>query len=389
MLFRSLEFPVVMIGGLGRKFNFMDAQGDLIQHKRLGMGLSAVDLTLRTKSKTLPQFVIRDQIRRETLSEEMRVLYVSLTRPVDQIVLFATVSDYDRKMKQWLRGVDHLSLLSANGFIDWIMPALLGTEGVTINVQDPETLAIGALRTETIEVAQIKNWKAILESPHANTEKSALYALVDARLSFKTLSKEGIFKPIKVSVSEKKNEALVEDFGFKPPVLYEAPQFMKRDLPMTAAQIGTTMHTILEKIDINMVPDQKTLTSYIEALVAKRFILESEVPHIDHNKILIYLTSNLAQRIRMAQAVYRETPFVLKMDEQYVQGIIDLYLEESDGLCLVDYKTDRIGRESMADIAERYRGQLTMYEQALTRLTGKPIKEKAIYFLDNDTLYPM
>ncbi|HSN67172.1 MAG TPA: 3'-5' exonuclease, partial [Fusibacter sp.] len=146
---KGLEFPVVMIGGLGRKFNFMDAQGDLIQHKRLGMGLSAVDLTLRTKSKTLPQFVIRDQIRRETLSEEMRVLYVGLTRPVDQIVLFATVADHDRKMKQWLRGVDHLSLLSASGFIDWIMPALLGTEGVTINVQDPETLAIGALRTET------------------------------------------------------------------------------------------------------------------------------------------------------------------------------------------------------------------------------------------------
>jgi ATP-dependent helicase/nuclease subunit A len=386
---KGLEFPVVMIGGLGRKFNFMDAQGDLIQHKRLGMGLSAVDLTLRTKSKTLPQFVIRDQIRRETLSEEMRVLYVGLTRPVDQIVLFATVADYERKMKQWLRGVDHLSLLSASGFIDWIMPALLGVEGVTINVQDPETLAIGALRTETIEVAQVKNWKAILESPHVTTEKNALYAAVDARLSFKNQTETGLFKPLKVSVSEKKNETVSDDIGFKAPSLYEAPQFMKKALPITAAEIGTAMHTILEKIDINMQPEHQVLSNYIETLVSKRFLTEAEVSHIDHTKILKYLNSNLAQRIRMAQAVYRETPFVLKMEDQYVQGIIDLYLEESDGLILVDYKTDRIGRESVVEIAERYRGQLTIYEQALTRLTGKRVKEKAIYFLDNDTLYPM
>ena len=163
------------------------------------------------------------------MSEEMRVLYVGLTRPVDQIVLFATVSDYERKMKQWLRGVDHLSLLSASGFIDWIMPALIGTEGVTINVQDPETLAIGALRTETIEVAQVENWKAILTSPQLTTKKNALYAAIDARLSFKNQTETGLSKPLKVSVSEKKNETVSDDIGFKAPSLYDAPQFRSEE----------------------------------------------------------------------------------------------------------------------------------------------------------------
>ncbi len=386
---KGLEFPIVMIGGLGRRFNFMDAQGDLIQHKRLGMGLSAVDLSLRTKSKTLPQFVIRDQIRRETLSEEMRVLYVGLTRPVDQIVLFATVSDYERKANQWARGIDPLSLLSANGYIDWIMPALLGTDGVVIKVQDPESLAISALHTETIEVTQIKKWKAIYDDAHDFIEKSEIYAAIDARLSFNNRSEVGVFKPLKISVSEKKNETMSDNIGFKTPALYETPQFMKRELPLTAAEIGTAMHTILEKIDIELSPDHKTLTEFIAALQEKNFLTESEARHIDKEKLLKYLTSNLAQRVKAAHFVYRETPFVLKMEDQYVQGIIDLYLEESDGLVLVDYKTDRIGRESIEVIAERYRGQLAIYEQALERLTGKKVKEKAIYFLDNDTLYPM
>ncbi len=386
---KGLEFPVVMIGGLGRKFNFMDAQGDLIQHKHLGMGLSAVDLTLRTKSKTLPQFVIRDQIRRETLSEEMRVLYVGLTRPVDQIVLFATVSDYNRKLKQWVRGVDPLSLLSANGFIDWIMPALFDVKGVTIKVQDPETLAIGALRTESIEVTQINNWKRLFEKADGIDAKNPIFAAIDARLSFERDTKELLIKPLKISVSEKKYEEMADDMGFKTPELYETPQFMRTGLPVTAAQIGTAMHTILEKIDINIRPEYQMLSNYVETLINKHFLTEVEAQHIDYNKIINYLTSDLAQRIRMAHAVYRETSFVLKMDDQYVQGIIDLYLEEPDGLVLVDYKTDRIGIEAIDRIADRYRGQLAIYEQALTRLTGKKVKEKAIYFLDNNTLYPM
>ena len=386
---KGLEFPIVMIGGLGRKFNFMDAQGDLIQHKHLGMGLSAVDLALRTRSKTLPQFVIKDQIRRETLSEEMRVLYVGLTRPVDQIILFATVTDYERKLKQWVRGVDLLSLLSANGFIDWIMPALHDAAGVTINVQDPETLATRALRTETMEVLQVKKWKTIFEETQDDLEKNELYRAIDARLSFKPFSESTVFKPLKISVSEKKNEDLSDGMGYKTPSLYEAPQFMKHALTLTAAEIGTAMHMVLEKIDINMSQESQALEAYIDSLVTKHFLSEIERAHIDHDKIRRYLNSTLVKRLKIAQTFYKETPFVLKMDDQYVQGIIDLYLEESDGLVLVDYKTDKIGKESMAVIANRYRMQLIIYEKALVQLTGKKVKEKAIYFLDNDTFYPM
>ena len=269
------------------------------------------------------------------------------------------------------------------------MPALLDAEGVTIKVQDPETLAIGALRTETIEVTQIKNWKRLFEKAGSSEAENPLYTAIDARLSFKSDSKEVLIKPLKISVSEKKYEEMADDMGFKTPELYETPQFMRTGLPVTAAQIGTAMHTILEKIDINLRPEYQILSNYVETLINKHFLTEVDVQHIDYNKIINYLTSGLAQRISMAHAVYRETSFVLKMDDQYVQGIIDLYLEEPDGLVLVDYKTDRIGTEAIDRIADRYSGQLAIYEQALTRLTGKKVKEKAIYFLDNNTLYPM
>jgi len=384
---KGLEFPIVMISGLGRKFNFMDAQGDLIQHKRLGLGISQVDLTLRTKSKTLPQFVIRDQIRKETLSEEMRVLYVGLTRPVDQLVLFATVSDYSKKTKQWTRGVDLLSLSSAGGFIDWIMPALVEAKGITVHIHDQETLAKVALKGETIETLQVNKWANInqFEPQMEETIKNE----ISDRLSFNWVADKNAYKPLKISVSDKKKELLMNEQIYNTPVLYDAPSFLKEELPLNAAEVGTAIHLVLEKINFKMTPNLEAIKAFISTLVDNRHLTQRESLSIDVEKIFSFLNSNLVTRLRHATAFYRETPFVLKMDGQFVQGIIDIYFEEMDGLVLVDYKSDKVTEASIEDVALRYKGQIDIYRDALEKLTHMKVKEQYIYFIDADRLIEM
>lgn len=375
---KGLEFPVVIISGLGRKFNFMDASGDMILHKKLGIGLSKVDLTLRSKSKTLPQFAIKEQIKIETLSEEMRVLYVGLTRPVDQLVLFATVSDGDAREKAWSRGISHLSLTSASGFIDWIMPAVNGACDVLVNRIDADRIMNNSLKTERIENAKLRAWIATTEIAGENIHP--IDHDIEKRLSFELPSENHAYKPIKISVTDKiKSDVLSLS-------LHEKPKFLQEESIMSAAEIGTSMHTVLEKIDLSTPSDIESINRFVVSLIQRNIIEERVALKIDLVKIKSYLDSEFVKRIIKSKATYRETPFVLKLDGQLIQGIIDLYFEEEDGLVLVDYKTDRFDERSTTDLINKYAPQLDIYEKALVKLTRKKVKEKYIYFIDQNVV---
>lgn len=396
---KGLEFPIVMLAGLGRKFNMMDAQGDLMLHKHLGMGLSAVDTTLRTKSKTLPQFVIRDQIKTETLSEEMRVLYVALTRPVDQLVLFATVSDYEAKIKKWERKTDHLSLTTASGFIDWIMPTAIKDAKIKMNILDQDSIATEAISAETTENKYIHKWQRWLElsqiqpldvilKEFETTEAQDVYNEINRRLSFELEGIETSNKPVKITVSDKKKEIL-DERNQTLPILVEVPQFMKTQMPMASAEIGTAIHAVLERIDLSLPVELKAVQTYLIGLTQKNILSERELEVIDPFVILNFLSSELVHRVRHSLQFKRETPFVLKMEQQYIQGIIDLYFEESDGLVLVDYKSDKVPVSKEHYLKERYGTQLDIYEKALSELTQKPVKEIYIYLTDRAELLRM
>lgn len=388
---KGLEFPIVIIAGLGRKFNLMDAQGDLMLHKHLGIGLTVVDVNLRTKSKTLPQFVIRDRIKNETLSEEMRVLYVALTRPVDQLILFATVSDYEAKLKKWERKTDALSLTSAVGFIDWIMPSALKNKHISIDVLDAESIGSRALKTEIKENSVLLKWQSILaqaSEEHVidellSPEDNAIYREIDQRLSYDFKGIEISNKPVKITVSEKKREGLDET---SLPKLLELPKFMKEQMPLSSAEIGTAIHTIFERIDIYMSSEDEHVEAYLDVLERANILTEQQRQAISTKVIKRFLNSDLVLRLKSALSYKRETPFVIKMEDQYVQGIIDLYYEDDDGLVLIDYKSDKISHDKANVLKERYGTQIDIYEKALNQLTQRSVKEKYIYLTEDDVL---
>lgn len=373
---KGLEFPVVIIGGLGKKFNLMDTYGDMVPHKNLGVGFSYVDPELRVKSKTFPQHVIKEAMRRETLSEEMRVLYVGLTRPVDRLFLFGTVNDYNTKAMLWQSKIDTFILTNAGTYLDWLMPAVLNHTDIKTNIFSE----LGMLETELkTSLESDDRFKTLSDAVNRDIESISTEIL--NRLTFSLKEGEQAFKPLKVSVTDLKNKdvALLPD-------LIDVPEFLKKEKPLTGADKGTAMHKILEKLDFKA---EYTLESLMHIVNTSQVLTEEEKQTIDYKKILSFLSSNLGIRLTNSIKLYKETPFVVLENGQLVQGIIDLFFEEDDGYVLIDYKTDYVGKSSLNQLSEKYRDQLSYYRIAIEKITGRPVKETYLYFFDIDRFHQL
>ncbi|GAU77981.1 helicase-exonuclease AddAB subunit AddA [Fusibacter sp. 3D3] len=372
---KGLEFPVVMVAGLGRKFNLMDTHGDLIMHKHIGIGLSYVDVPIRAKSTSLVQWLLKEQLKIETLSEEMRVLYVALTRPVDRLYLFATVADAEKRSVKWQRGCSYYNLLTAGGFIDWI----LSVAPQKCEIIDPTTLiAIEQEATQTNQMS-IEKWAILKQQSKDQVQAEIGLSEVYKHLNAPLPVPERIYEPQKIAVSDLKQK----DFAFKAPALTQTPRFLIEKIPLTPAEKGTAMHKVLEKIDFTQTYTDKSLLDFVKQLVESRFLTDQEFEAIEISKIDQFLNSELGIRIKNERH-YKETPFVIKVNEQLIQGIIDLYLETDKGLVLIDYKTDFVRESELQNVANRYRIQLDAYEMALESILNKPVVEKVIVFLNHN-----
>lgn len=362
---KGLEFPVVMIAGLGRRFNMMDTHGDLIVHKKWGMALSFVNVNQRTKSKTLPQFLMKHAMRIETLSEEMRVLYVGLTRPVDQLVCFASVSDLESKYLEWQREKSVLELVHSSAFIDWIMPAWMHRKDVFIE----------QVRLDELDVVKDEG---IEKEPKAYQDDSLMREEVIRRLAFepaKTLTPE---KPIKISVTDLKKE---EDFIL--PQLIKLPRFEEADARITAVDIGNYVHRVLEKIPLTFEMTLTEIKAFIEGLCDKGILPNVAMTVIDYSKIYAFMTSEMGKALRHAKAIYKETPFVYLENGQLIQGVIDLYFETDSGMILVDYKTDALKGQEPEAVAKKHEQQVHVYGRAIESITGKPVIARYIYLIES------
>lgn len=368
---KGLEFPVVILGGLGRKFNQMDTTGDLVLHKDLGIAMPMVDLELRTKTKTLPQFALKEKIKRETLSEEMRVLYVGLTRAVDRMILVATVSDVTKKQVLWAEPLHLHRLIHAEGFVDWIVPNLSPN---AISIYEPKDIAIG-------EIEDLQSAKNALRKIEAKVEavKASDRQWMDDRMAFKNV-KEMQLKPLKISVSDMKNHA-------SQAIEMKRPNFLLENADEKAMSRGTLIHYIFEKLPLHAEMSVKDIEDLIANWVENGFLEATLVESVNLFKIKAFLDSQLGIRIRKSPKVYRETPFVFLHEGQLVQGVIDLYFEEDDQWVLVDYKSDGLKGRTLDEVARPYLPQLSLYESAIEQLTGKKVKESLIYFIEMEKTY--
>ncbi len=426
---KGLEFPVVFAAGMGKQFNFQDLNARLLIHPELGLGTDAILPEKRIIASSLNKQMVRRELLKESLGEELRVLYVAMTRAKEKLILTGTVGKLDKRIPSLAGFLEEegqvLPLgvrLKARNYWDFVLPALarhrsmtelFGEYGVHMHrverfYDDPADFNIRkiTLRQMTEEEILLQTGNQMQEEILKNWNPEQIYDAkvreeIEERFSYVYPFRYLEEIPVKVSVSELKkrgwqdNEVLQmvpEDTETEAEM--PVPGFMKASgEEYRGAARGTAYHRVMECLDYLQVETDGQLKKQLERLVESQKLSEQERDCIRILDIRRFVDSGLGQRMKNAavqRRLYREQPFVIQrsaamLDDLWqgetvlVQGIIDAYFVEDGEIVLVDYKTDRVRRGQEQKLIDLYHVQLEDYAQALERMTGKKVKEKIIY----------
>lgn len=406
---KGLEFPLVIVAGLGKRFNLSDTYEDVMVHKHLGLGPKYVDWVGRHYRFTFPQLAMRKQMTNEMLSEEMRILYVALTRPVNALWLVGSTTNWESAFKKWRMGVKPFNLAQARSYLDWLgMYALDELEG-SVDIDCLETvferpvLGLEEMRTQftfkrmpVADVVAVRTEEAIamdkLEEKLSAcfTEPSAFdHTPLMEKLS-KQYAKQGGQLPSKISVSALKRlkEQSVSEQAYMVQPLAR-PCWEARGENIGAAERGTAFHKMLQHMGYSFADDcsAETVLNVKKQLVDKGLLSLPLAESVPDKWLLGYVATDMYKRIGKAKRTEKEYPFIIEkqigVDKTLVQGIIDLYFEEENavGGVLIDFKTDYLrGKAEVAAAVERHREQLMLYAEAIERVEGAAPREIWLYF---------
>ena len=429
---KGLEFPIVILAGMGKQFNFQDLNARLLIHPDFGLGADAILPDRRMIVSTLNKQVIRRRLLEESLGEEIRVLYVALTRAKEKLIMTGTIANLEKELLYLSRFRDNeQELLPAetrlNGktYWDYVLPALARHRcmdglyeefGLLPSHENPlyddpsefEVKRITAQMLAQTEVADqatgqmeedlFDQWDCEkVTDPGIREELERRFGFVYPYEYRKDI-------PVKVSVSDLKKKSYHEDTDieeavyFEPDIVPLIPRFMEEkresEEEFTGSARGTAYHRVMECLEYNKTDSAKQLREQVTALVENKKLSEAEADCVRISDVQIFVESELGQRMKGAALsgnLFREQPFVIsrsaaEIDESWdpqervlVQGIIDAYFLEEDEIVLVDYKTDRVRRGEEQKLIDLYHTQLEDYAQALQRMTGRKVKEKYIY----------
>ncbi|MGN1266808.1 MAG: helicase-exonuclease AddAB subunit AddA [Dorea sp.] len=408
---KGLEFPVVFVAGMGKRFNMQDARSSVVLHAKLGIGLDAIDIESRMKSPSIIKKVIQKEEVLESLGEELRVLYVALTRAKEKLIITGTISNLEKKMieagsvrNQKEQELSFGLLSTASTYWDWILPAL-----VRMKEEVPMTFSsIGVeeiVKEEVEEEVEGRLKKAVFEQwdtqrIYDETMKNVLEEQFAYQYPYGTEQS----KKLKFTVSELKKrvhmlELLDENTQEMGEILYEEPEvvpllpkFLQEEEELTGALRGTAYHRVMELLDFSKDYTGNELADCLKEFAVSGRITEEAVRCVRLKDLQRFLDSEAGKRMKISakeERLWKEQPFVLGVDAReiypdevegemiLVQGIIDVYFEEADGLVVLDYKTDQVCRAE--ELVEKYHAQLDYYAKALEQVLGKKVKEKIIY----------
>ncbi len=409
---KGLEFPVVVLAGMGRQFNMRDERDRMIFHPEYGIGLKYFDSEKRTKQDTLIRQIFSVETKKENLGEELRILYVALTRAKEKLILAGMKPKNIPDASRGLRGFEKLDFtvrMDAKCYWDWVLPAL---ESYADTYPIRLICLEDRVENEGKEQERSRTAKRQMEEMLFHADED-IYKKINAQLSWQyPYEASGRLKQ-KVSVSEIKHRAMEEArelleedgggnlFQEEIPVPY-VPKFVQTQEENPGALRGTAVHRFLECLDFAALPEysgqqkegvRQWLKDQTEVFVQAGRMRREEADLLNLYQIERFLSGETAVRVRAAakhSLFTREQPFVMSLPAKrvwsevsseepvLVQGIIDVFWEESDGIVLLDYKTDRVNRAE--ELLKRYETQLRLYEEALNRrFADKRVKEILIY----------
>ncbi len=410
---KGLEFPIVFVIGMNKLFNLQETRNSVVLHSELGAGMDFVDVEKRVKYPSLLKKLIQNEIEKESVAEELRVLYVAMTRAKEKLILFGVVPNLETVLKKY-KGLDshgeyqlpYTRIVKAKKYFDWIFPALYrnkvfdsvreeyGIDGCTYNLfynldvpMKVELISFDDLLEEKkVELIEEYLTKTILEQWDTGKvyDFDTKEQLLEQFGFVYEYSAAAETKP-KMSVSELKKKAYMEEEEMTEEEVFPLlPKFMQEETGVDGAARGTAYHRVMELLDFKKDYTLELLEKDIESMIAEQLIGKEDADVVKRKDILCFLESPVGKRVKAASIhgkMHTEQPFVLGeqmgAEMTLVQGIIDVYFEENGGLIVLDYKTDRVRKVS--ELVERYQVQLDYYAKALERVTNKKVKEKIIY----------
>lgn len=418
---KGLEYPVVFLAGMNKRFNQQDAHSSLLIHSELGLGPEAVDSQTRVKCPTMIKNAISNRMISENLGEELRILYVALTRAKEKLILTGTCENLDKAFEKWHQmaitsgpTAAYSDLITAASYLDWVMPVILKIDNqnsmaprVVISRLTVDMLVSHAA-AHFIDSHFAKEALARLPDTLLTDEYEQLF---DSQISWTYPYEATIYMPAKMTVSELKrlgdaSDALWTDDSFAQELLKSALEDEKDIAPVAetqavktadkermaaAAQRGSAIHKLMELLDFGSIRQLADVEAYIEAMCEKGIIDEAIETSINPWQLFNFCRSPLGRRMAAAAdggKLYREQQFMLGVEAKsifdvecdetiLIQGVIDACFEEDGRLVVVDYKTDAVSDAHV--LVKRYKKQLDDYGQAAVRLLGRPVKEKYIY----------
>ncbi|MGG7144494.1 helicase-exonuclease AddAB subunit AddA [Clostridium nigeriense] len=422
---KGLEFPVVFTSGFGKQFNLMDLNKSILYHDDLGLGPDYVDLEKRNSYSTLAKEAIKKKILFETLSEEMRILYVAFTRAKEKLIITGATRDLEKSITRWMSAaaldediVPPSEVLKGKSYLDWIGMALC-------KHRDGEKLRNYIGSTNSLLVNDFSTWKVKMWSKSTLTvekdevavdenDEEDLFIYSDINYIDKEIRRRLDYEykyslagglPSNVSVSDLKRSLYENEDDdvltvniFKDKEVLK-PKFLQEKKGLSASERGTAVHFIMQKLDLERIANNEEIRDQIQEMKNNNLLSEEEVKAVDKINFLRFFKSNLGKRMLSAYSegrlLRRELPFyteisslnvdstlpekIYEKEKVRLQGIIDCIFEEEDGIVLLDYKTDYVVEGMEEEILDKYRIQLKYYKEAVEKITGKNVKESYLY----------
>lgn len=410
---KGLEFPIVFLCGTGKQFNLMDLNNSILMHHDMGFGVKYIDYEQQIEYDTLSKSAIRNKLLQETLSEEMRILYVALTRAKEKLFVYAISKDIKQEITKMreisemypktFNIINPIVIKKCKRYIDWILLVSLYNQksfndmaefsiidkNEIINVeeeQEENVDIIGMLEKIETDNEGVKQIAEILEYkyPYGIATTLPTKTSVTSLKQMKYDSKDNI---IPLEQLQDNDEIVSEEISF------ELPKFLSndKDRVITSAQKGTLIHLCLQRLDFRKNYTLEDVNSLIQELQTKKIITEIEAKAINSYKIYQFTKSKIWEEAKYAKEIYQEKPFYINIpakdvinedvDETIlVQGIIDLFfVDKDDNLVLVDYKTDFVETGKESELINKYANQIKLYSDALERALHKKVYKKYIY----------
>ncbi len=403
---KGLEFPVVFLCGLARSFNMESQRAKVLCHKAMGLGLSAADAEKRISYPTIAKRAIAAKMGLEAVSEELRVLYVAMTRAKDRLIMtFA-----DRNLQKTLTElVTRLNMGGLQMLIEeadcagqWVLLAALQ------RTEAGELFALGGKPAET--ALGVPTWKIrVVTAPQVaagELEENPIQqmpadtqALLRENLGFRYAYTAATQAPSKQTATQRKGRVKDQEAAENAQPArssqrkWRKPTFL--DGKIQGKEYGTATHAALQYIDYSACTEEKAIRRQIGLLAEKHFLTAQQAALVDPRKLLKFFETPVGRKLRAGENVLREFKFSILEDAEaldpalageqvLLQGVVDCAQMEPDGITVVDFKTDYVTEETVAAVTERYRPQVLAYAQALQRIFRKPVKRSLLYFFGLD-----